>query len=80
MNDFNYCQLDVNNICTGVSQLCDDVPEYNYDTPQVFNPITGLFENGVQSFVSRMKKVDIYSTAYIGLHWNDTTNLWEKVV
>lgn len=81
MNEnINYCQLDINNICVGVSSLSGEVAEYNYNDEPIFNPITGLFETPTTpTFKSRMIKVNVYSTAYLGLHWNDTTNSWEKV-
>lgn len=79
MNDFNYCQLDINNICICVSQLNGVVPEYNYNTEKNFNPLTGQFENGQEVFISRMIRVEVYSPTYIGLKYNDITQSWEEV-
>ena len=71
-----YAQLNENDICIGVSELNGEVPEYNYATNENYDPITGTTETE-QRFVSRMIKIPVYSTNFIGLKYNEGT--WERV-
>ena len=64
-----YVQLDQNDICTGISSLSGEVPEYNYMTPEEFDPITGETTIGEPVFLSRMIEIPKYTDAYIGLRY-----------
>lgn len=76
--DYIYAQLDINNICTGISKLSGQVEEYNYKTESNFDPITGIYTEDKVVFVSRMIKIPVASNNYIGLKYNEGT--WEKVI
>lgn len=73
-----YAQLDISNICVGISQLKKDVPEYNYESNRQYNPITSELTEGESLFVSRMILVPVYSENYIGLRYNQ--GQWEQVI
>lgn len=77
MGEFLYCQLDINNICVGAAKLSGEVAEYNYQDNSEFNPVTGITVNK-HDFISRMIKVEVYSTAYIGLKYNEN-GTWVNV-
>ena len=70
-----YAQLDENNICTGISELIGEVPEYNYTEDKNYNPITGEMTTN-NLFVSRMIEIPVYSTNFIGLKYNNGS--WES--
>ena len=73
-----YAQLDIDNICVGVSNLAGTVPEYNYVAAEEFDPVTGETTIGDSVFVSRMIEIPKYSEAYIGLRYTDDGK-WERV-
>lgn len=72
-----YAQLNEQNICTGVSNLSNKVPEYNYILEANFDPITGETAQGDQVFSSRMVEISVYSSNYIGLKYNEGS--WEII-
>lgn len=78
MGNINYAQLNQNNICTGISSLSGEVPEYNYSNPEIYDPITDSFIQGESKFISRMVPIKVYSESYIGLHYTDNGE-WEKI-
>lgn len=59
-----YAQLDENNICVGVSNLADEIAEYNYTA-------AGLF-------ISRMIPLPEYDTKILGLCYTNSGS-WERV-
>lgn len=78
MEKFFYAQLNIDNICTGVSELKGEVPEYNYQENKQFNPITGEWTFGEPIFISRMIRIPFCSENYLGLKYNDETQKWEQ--
>ena len=73
-----YAQLNQNNICTGISSLSGEVPEYNYSSSEVYDPITDTMVTGESKFISRMIPVKVLSDAYLGLHYT-ADGKWEKI-
>lgn len=76
MEEFIYIQLNQDNICVSIANLKSDVPEMNYNTEVDFDPIIGQ-STEKQVFVSRMIKVPVYSSNYLGLHYIEDGK-WEE--
>ena len=62
----NYAQLDLDHICIGVSQLSGSVGGEVYT--ETFDPITGETTKELSGY---MVEIPVYTSAYIGLKYED---------